>query len=368
MTGMSAKRDHDFDRSAADAFGMRMVAALNGASLAIATSVGHQLGLFDAMSAIAQGTSHEVAAAAGLQERYVREWLGAMVTSGVVAYKAVDQTYRLPAEHAASLTRAAGPANLASIMQFVPLMAGVESDILACFRAGGGVLYSRYATFHRVMAEESASTHDATLIEAVLPLVDGLVDRLRQGIDMADIGCGSGHAVNLMAAAFPRSRFLGLDFSQEGIGAGRHEAKRLGLANATFERRDVSRLRRRAAFDLVTAFDAIHDQARPEAVLAGIADAIRPGGVFLMGDIQASSNLERNLEHPLGPFLYAVSMMHCIPVSLALHGAGLGTTWGEEKAQHMLVDAGFTRIEVKHLDGDPLNTYYVARKDAAVRS
>lgn len=358
-----ARRDEDFDQTAADAFGMRMVAALNDASLAVTTSVGHQLGLFDVLAGMTQGTSHDVAAAAGLHERYVREWLGAMVTSGVVAYEAIEQTYHLPAEHAASLTRAAGAANLASIMQFLPLIASVESDILACFRAGGGVPYSRYTTFHRVMAEESAGTHDATLIEAVLPLVDGLVDRLRQGIDVADIGCGSGHAVNLMAAAFPRSRFLGLDFSQEGIGAGRREAKRLGLANATFERKDVSRLRRRAAFDLVTAFDAIHDQAHPDSVLAGIAAAMRPGGVFLMGDIQASSNLEGNIEHPLGPFLYAVSTMHCLPVSLALGGAGLGTVWGEEKAQQMLADAGFTSIDVNHLEGDSLNTYYIARKD-----
>jgi ubiquinone/menaquinone biosynthesis C-methylase UbiE len=285
-----------------------------------------------------------------------------MTTAGVVIYDATGVTYRLPAEHAASLTRAAGQGNLASIMQFVPLLASVESSIIECFRSGGGVPYSQYATFDRVMAEESASTHDATLVDAILPLVDGLADRLHTGIDVADIGCGSGHAINLLAAAFPNSRFVGFDFSHEAVQVARAEARSLHLTNARFERQDVSELGARPEFDLITAFDAIHDQARPAAVLAGIARAMGREGVFLMGDIQASSNLEKNLQHPLGPFIYTVSTMHCMPVSLALDGAGLGTAWGEEKARAMLVDAGFTNVKETHLEGDVLNTYYIARK------
>lgn len=350
------------DQAAADAFAARVLGVLNDASAALMISIGHQVGLFDAMADLPNATSHEIAGAAVLQERYVREWLGAMTTARIVDYDPAEATYTLPGEHAASLTRAAGPGNLAVAMQFIPLLADVESSVAGCFRAGGGVPYSQYEDFHRLMAEDSAGVHDAALVDAIIPLVDGLPERLREGIDVADIGCGSGHAINLLAVAFPSSRFVGYDFSEEGIGAARREALALGLSNASFETRDVADLTELARFDLITAFDAIHDQADPAAVLAGIARALRPGGVFLMVDIQASSNLEDNLDHPVGPFLYTVSTMHCMTVSLSLEGAGLGTVWGEQKAQQMLADAGFGSVHTTHVDADFFNTYFIARR------
>jgi 2-polyprenyl-3-methyl-5-hydroxy-6-metoxy-1,4-benzoquinol methylase len=165
-----------------------------------------------------------------------------------------------------------------------------------------------------------------------------------------------------MAQAFPRSRFLGLDFSEEGIAAGREEARRLGLANARFEARDVAASGALGRHDVVTAFDTIHDQARPRAVLRQIADSLRPGGVFLMMDIAASSRLEDNVSHPFGPTLYAASVMHCMTVSLAQDGEGLGTVWGEETARAMLQEAGLRSVEVKHLEGDPFHAFFVATK------
>jgi ubiquinone/menaquinone biosynthesis C-methylase UbiE len=188
------------------------------------------------------------------------------------------------------------------------------------------------------------------------------VDRLGQGIDVADVGCGSGHAINLMAEAFPRSRFTGFDFSEDGIAAARAEAGRKGLTNARFEKRDAARLGETARFDLITTFDAVHDQARPDLMLAGIARALRLGGVYLCADVAGSSKLSENLDHPLGPFLYTVSCMHCMTVSLAEGGMGLGTMWGEQKAQEMLSDAGFTSIEVSHVEGDIANTYFIATR------
>lgn len=353
-----------FDEARAEAFGGRMIGVLNDASLALMASIGHQLGLFDTLAELPPTTSTQIADAAGLAERYVREWLGAMTTSGVVEYDPATSTYRLPPEHAASLTRAAGPDNLATVTQFIPLLAGVEAPLIACFRDGGGVGYAAYQRFHRLMAEESAAVLDAALLDVIVPLVPGLADRLRAGIDVADVGCGSGHAINLLAAAFPASRFVGYDFSAEGIDAARSEARAMGLANATFELRDVTDLGEHDRFDLVTAFDAIHDQAHPAEVLAGVAAALRDDGAFLMVDVQAASNLEDNLDHPLGTFLYTVSTMHCMTVSLALDGDGLGTVWGEQTAQRMLADAGFAAVETAHVEADILNTYYLARKTA----
>jgi SAM-dependent methyltransferase len=165
-----------------------------------------------------------------------------------------------------------------------------------------------------------------------------------------------------MAGAFPRSRFTGFDFSDTGITAARAEARREGLPNVRFEQRDAAQLSEAARFDFITTFDAVHDQARPDLVLAGIAAALRPGGVYLCVDTAASSMLAENLEHPLGPFLYTVSCMHCMTVSLADGGMGLGTMWGEQTARKMLGEAGFTSIEVTHLDGDIVNAHITATK------
>ena len=286
-----------------------------------------------------------------------------MTTGRIVEHDGAAGSYWLPADHAAWLTRAAGMRNLATGMQYIGLMALVEDQIVDCFRRGGGVPYSAFPRFQAIMAEDSGAVHDATLIDMTLPLVPGLIDRLRQGIDVADVGCGSGHAANLMAEAFPRSRFAGFDFSDAGVAAARLEAERKGLANARFEKRDAARLGEIGQFDFITTFDAVHDQARPDLVLAGIADALRPAGVYLCVDTSASSNLTENLDHPIGPFLYTVSCMHCMTVSLADGGMGLGTMWGEQTARKMLAEAGFTSIDAVHLNGDEVNAYIIASKD-----
>ena len=235
--------------------------------LALMTSVGHRVGLFDTMASLPPATSPQIAAAAGLEERYVREWLAAMTTGGIVDHDPEAMTFVLPPEHAASLTRAAGPENLAVQAQYVGLLAQVEDQIVDCFHHGGGVPYAEFPKFQSLMAEDSGTVHDATLIDVTLPLVPGLVERLQRGIEAADVGCGSGHAINLMAEAFPASRFVGLDLSDNGIAAA---AERKGLTNARFEKRDAATLDGSEQFDFITTFDAVHDQARPDLVLRGI--------------------------------------------------------------------------------------------------
>jgi 2-polyprenyl-3-methyl-5-hydroxy-6-metoxy-1,4-benzoquinol methylase len=238
----------------------------------------------------------------------------------------------------------------------------VEDEIVECFHKGGGVPYSRFPKFQELMGEMSAQVHDAALIEGELALVDGLIDRLHSGIDVCDVGCGQGHAINLMASEFPRSRFTGLDFSEEGVATARGEAADLGLTNVSFEVKDAATLDASTTYDFITAFDAIHDQAKPDIVLKGIADSLGPDGVFLCVDIAGSSHVEENLEHPLAAMLYSVSTFHCMTVSLALDGAGLGTMWGEQTANEMLRDAGFTSVETKRVPEDIMNVYYVCRK------
>jgi 2-polyprenyl-3-methyl-5-hydroxy-6-metoxy-1,4-benzoquinol methylase len=351
------------DESKVEAFAGRMIQMLNDGMLALMTSVGHQTGLFDKLSTLPPSTSEQIASAAGLNERYVREWLGAMVTGGIVQYDPAARAYRLPPEHAMFVSRSGGPSNMATFTQFVALMGNVEGKLIDAFRNGGGVPYSEFGRFQELMAEESAQVVDASLVDATLPMIPGIVERLQQGIDVLDVGCGQGHAINVMAKAFANSRFTGYDFSEEGVAAGQVEAKRMGLSNSTFVAQDAAKMEDVEAFDFITAFDAIHDQAHPTEVLKRIARALRPGGVFLMVDIQASSNLEENLEHPIAPMLYSVSTAHCMTVSLALGGEGLGTVWGEQLARQKLAEAGFTNVDIKTVEGDIFNFYYIARKD-----
>ena len=353
----------DLDQGKTEEFGERMVDVLNDGALALMTSIGHRTGLFDAMAGLSPSTSTEIASAADLNERYVREWLGAMVVGGVVEHDPEGNTYRLPPEHASLLTRDAAPDNFAAFMQYVSVLGSVEDRIVESFKHGGGVPYSAFPRFQEVMAEDSGQTVLPALLDHILPLVPGLTRRLEEGIEVMDVGCGSGRALNLMARAFPNSRFTGYDLSEEGISRGRAEAERNGASNIRFEVKDASKLDEAEGYDLITTFDAVHDQAKPAVVLERIANALRPDGVYLMQDIAGSSHVHNNLDHPLGPFLYTVSTMHCMTVSLAQNGDGLGAMWGEEKAREMLREAGFDNVEVKHLPHDFQNYYYIATKN-----
>jgi len=348
------------DETRIEAFGQRLVGVLDGASTALQCSIGHRTGLFDAMAELPSSTSQEVARAAALDERYVREWLGGMVVAGIVDFDPATAQYRLPPEHAALLIRASGPDNIAFFTQYVALMAGVEDELVRVFREGGGIPYSSYSSFQELQREETARVYDAALVDAILPLAPGLVNDLTLGVSVVDVGCGGGHAVNVMARAFPNSRFLGVDISAEGITLGRAEAAAWGLRNATFEVADATELS--GPWDVVTAFDTVHDQAQPTKLLRAVENALADDGVFLMGDIAFSSNLEDNIGNPFASTIFAFSLFHCMTVSLAYGGEGLGTAWGTQKALSMLAEAGFTSVETAQIDSDPINLYYVARK------
>jgi len=357
--------ESSFDGQKAEAFAGRLLTALNDGALCLMASIGHRTGLFDAMRDQPPHTSSEIASRAGLNERYVREWLGAMVTSGVVNVDAQGTRYHLPPEHAAYLTRKAGAENFAVFTQYVPILGQVEDAIIHCFNNGGGVPYEQFPRFHEVMAEDSGQSVLSSLQSHVLPLVPGLADQLERGLRWLDAGCGSGRILNRLAELFPNSRFVGMDLSKDAVRVAREEVTAKGLKNVEFVAVDLSEFDRTAepeSFDVITTFDAIHDQGKPLNVLKGIHRALKGSGTYLMQDIRGSSHVHKNLEHPVGTFLYTVSCMHCMTVSLAQGGEGLGAMWGEEKTREYLRRAEFQSIETHALAHDIQNNWYVVRK------
>ncbi len=355
----------EYDERKAEAFADQLVATLNHGAVCLMISIGHRTGLFDTLRELPPATSAEIARKADLAERYVREWLGAMVTARIVELDADGVHYQLPPEHAAFLTRAAAADNLAVFTQYVSVLGSVEDDVVRCFERGGGVPYEKYCRFHAVMAEDSGQSVLSSLESHILPLVPRMRERLQQGARMLDAGCGRGRILIHLAGKFPSSRFVGMDLSRDAIEHARAEATRRNLENVEFVCSDLGTFQEtapRESFDFITTFDAVHDQAAPLNLLLGIHRALKPDGVYMMQEIKGSSHVGGNMNHPIAPFLYTISCMHCMTVSLAQGGEGLGAMWGEEKAREYLSRAGFRSVEKNELAHDIQNDWYVVAK------
>ncbi len=355
------------------AFSKKITDILNYGALNLAMGIGYRTGLFDAMDILETPQPVSIIAEkAGLDARYVKEWLSITVCGGIVEITtAQDGTnlFFLPEEHADFITRRSGNSNLGVYTQEIPLLTKCAmASVLDGFCTGKGVSYENYPEFQAFMAELADAKHRRTLVDIFLESVDGgkMVEELKKGIRVCDLGCGEGVAVNLMADAFPASRFTGLDISPEALQKAKNEANALKIANVEFLRLDAASLQNRrdlkSSFDYVTAFDAVHDQSHPLDALKGVFHILRPGGAFSMIDIAAESNPAGNTDHPMGPFLYTVSLMHCMPVGLVDDGTGLGMMWGRQKAVEMLNRAGFDDVNVLEIPEDSFNLHFFCKK------
>jgi SAM-dependent methyltransferase len=350
--------EQTLDRQRVQDFARRLFGHYTSGMLALMVDIGHRTGLFEA-AAKGAATSQQLADRAGLDERYVREWLGAMVTGGIIDYEPSTRAFVLPAEHAVCLTGTSSR-NLAANSQLLAMLAKRLPAVVDCFKSGGGVPYSEFRPdFTDYMDASWRLLYDGLLIKGFLPVVKGLPERLTAGIRVADLGCGTGHAINLMAHEYPRSDFVGYDIAADAVERARAEARGMSLSNARFEVADVASSLE-GKFDLITSFDSIHDQRDPAAVLRNAAAALAPGGVYLAIEPRASSKLEENVQNPFAPWMYGVSVLHCMTVSLAVGGAGLGTVWGEQTARRLLAEAGFGSVEAVPAPG-PQNTIFVCR-------
>lgn len=354
----------------AEEFSRKMCDILNYGALNLAMSVGYELGLFEALNAISIAESCEfIAGKANVNERYLYEWLGVMVAGEIVEVSKDEngpEKFFLPREHVPFLCRAGGNSNMGVYTQEIPLLTEcAKVEVMRGMKSGQGVPYDRYPRFYEFMEQLADAKHREVLVQTFLPSVQEgeIVRRLEEGIAVCDLGCAEGVALELMAQAYPRSSFWGIDISESSVANGRQRVANLGLKNISFEVLDAAGDGvEKERFDYITAFDSIHDQTRPFKALKNVHEMLRPGGVFSMVDIAASSSISGNMDHPMGPFLYSVSLMHCMPVGLVDSGAGLGMMWGREKALEMCNAAGFRNVEVQEIPQDGFNYHYLCLK------
>ncbi|HSK14114.1 MAG TPA: class I SAM-dependent methyltransferase, partial [Phnomibacter sp.] len=269
----------------------------------------------------------------------------------------------LPDEHAAFLTRAAGPDNFGVFAEYIFSVAVNGDEVLHCFKNGGGIAYDKYHRFYHAMDEDMSMI--STFNTHFLPDMPELTKQLEKGIAVLDAGCGTGGLVIDLAARFPNSRFTGVDLTGFAIEMAQKKAQEKGLTNTEFLIRDLTDLDRTAnegQYEFVMTMDAIHDQQKPKNVLRGLYRTLKDDGVYLMVDINGTGHVHSDSANMFAPLLYSLSCMHCVPVSLGQGGEGLGAMWGEEKIMEYIVDSGFSSVEVKTFPSDPLNNWFVIRK------
>ena len=349
----------DVDAAAVEEFASKLVETITGGLITALIEIGRRTGLFE-LTAAGPATSAELAERGGLQERYVREWLAAMATAGIVEYDPDNRRFWLPVERAAVLTGDTYD-NLAPVAYLVSVVTRQGDAVAKCFTEGGGVPWAAYGPeIHDVMDVLWQPMYRDILAQEILPLAPGLVEKLESGTRVADVACGSGNGTLVMARRFPDSTFVGFDLDADAIAIARSRAG--GLSNISFEVADAATLTSERPFGAAFVFNSVHDQARPLEVLEAIQSILEPGGTFLMNEPRISSNLEDNIGNPVAPMTYGFSLLHCMTVSLAEGGAGLGTGWGEQVARRLLADAGFGTVVVHDAPRDTGNAIFVTNR------
>ena len=339
------------DTSKLEAFVGQIVHETGAAASAQLVVIGDRLGLYRAMADGTPVTPADLASRTATNERYITEWLGNQAAGGYVEYDAAAGTYALPPEHAAVLADDESPLALAGVFQTVLASARSIDQVTEAFRTGDGVGWGEHhcGVWHGV-ERFYGGVYRGHLLDAWLPSLDGVVDKLRSGAMVADVGSGHGLSTILMAEAFPRSAFTGYDLHAESVATARERAREAIASspsgrNVRFEVADAASIPA-YAYDLVTTFDALHDIGDPAAAARQVRRAIAEDGTWMIVEPRAGDSVAENL-NPVGRFYYAASTMICTPGSLAQEGGiGLGAQAGPAKLTSILNDAGFSRVRI----------------------
>lgn len=321
--------------------------------------IGERLGLFKALAAHGPATSVELAERTGTAERYVREWLAAQAAAGYVEYNSATRRFSMTPEQAMALADETSPVYIAGAFDVIASGYIDEPKVTKAFQTGQGVgWHEHHECLFRGVERFFRTSYQAHLVQEWLPALDGVVDKLRRGAKVADVGCGHGASTLLMAKAFPKSTFVGYDYHVASIERARRAAAEAGLSNARFEVGKAKDFPGRD-FDLVACFDALHDMGDPKGAAAHIRKALKADGTFMLVEPFAHDDLADNL-NPVGRLYYAGSTMICTPASLSQEvGLGLGAQAGETRLREVVTAGGFTRF--RRATETPFNLILEAR-------
>jgi len=341
-----------------NAFLGKAVGDLGAAISAVLVSIGDELGLYKAL-ATGPLTARELAAKTGTNERYIREWLANQAAGGYVEYNAASEKFSLAPEQALCLADPNGPVDVPGAYQIVRDLFHVRDRAIENFRSGKGMEWGEHhaCLFHGTERFFRAS-YNSSLLNAWLPALDGVSGKLQRGARVADVGCGHGASTILMAKAYPKSTFVGIDYHAGSIETARQRAKEAGVTNARFETADATSYNG-DPYDLIAFFDCIHDMADPAEAARHARASLAPDGHVMAVEPFANDRLEQNL-NPVGRVYYGASTMVCVPVSLAKKGPALGAQAGEERLRDVFMNGGgFTRF--RRATETPFNIVLEAR-------
>jgi len=320
--------------------------------------IGDKLRIFKAMAATGPVTVEELARHTGLNSRYLKEWLGAMVTATYIEYNPETGRYLLPPEHAAPLADETFPYFVGGFLEMIVPAVTVAPKVAEAFRTGKGVDQNEYSPeMFESIERGTAPWYRNQLIQKWLPTMPHVAQALAAGGSALDVGCGSGRACIAMSKAFPKAQVFGYDNHALSIGRAIANADAEG-ANVHFHVVDCVNLPA-GKFDFVTTFDVVHDAVDPVALMKSIRGALKKDGSYLMLEMNCSPKLEENA-NPIGRFLYSVSTLYCMTTSLAHDGAGIGAAMGEPKARELATQAGFREFRRLPID-DPFSLLYELR-------
>ena len=360
----------DIDPDLLKLFSFQLFTKLEGAVTAAMVHLGDQLGLYRTLrEAPAPLSSAELAASAHLDERWVREWAynqaaARLIVAEVGEGGAGDERFTLSPEGAAVLADPDHPAYGMGMFHRLPQTMRAVEQMPQSFRTGLGHDYDSHGPEGAVGIERSFEPWNrAFLLPVVLPALDGVVERLEAGARVADVGCGAGSAVLLMAQAFPASTFTGYDISHYALGRAEEKRAAANAVNAAFHDPRQEALPSNHTLDLVTTFDCIHDMTHPQQMIEAIHASLRPDGVWLLVDIKALDTFHENAaKNPMASLMYGISVLSCMSSALSEPGgAGLGTLGlSEQRARQMAEAAGFSRFRRLSIDHS-VNAFYEIR-------
>jgi SAM-dependent methyltransferase len=326
-------------------FAMEIAVKRAGAGAILLTYLGDRLGIWSAMAGAGPMDSAELATRTGLAERYLREWLAAQAVAGHITYDPATGRFELPAEHAAVLAYEDSPAFQGGGQESVAAFWLAADKIEEAFRTGSGVAWHDHdSRLFSGTARFFGPLYRGSVVDQWLPALDGVVDRLRAGAHVLDVGCGHGTSTILMAQAFPQSHFLGVDYHEGSVLAAREAAAKAGVEDRVEFVVAAADAYPAGSWDLICFFDALHDMGDPVGAAARARAALAEGGTLMVIEPFATDRLESSIGNPVAIAYYSASTMVCVPNSLAQHGAALGAQAGPERLTEVLEAAGFGTV------------------------